>query len=63
MYLHYERLPACLPILYSYRPDIIFLEILLLLKEHREADDSPVDQQAPNYRHGHGWDGDEAAVG
>ena len=33
---------------YSYMPNQA-LEILLLLKEHRKADDGPIDQQSANY--------------
>ena len=39
------------------------LEVLLLVEEHREAYDSPVNQQASNYRHSHSRNRDHAAVG
>ena len=38
------------------------LKLLLLLEEHREADDGAVDQETANDRHEHGWDLNEARV-
>ncbi|KAI0470876.1 hypothetical protein GGR56DRAFT_118147 [Xylariaceae sp. FL0804] len=38
------------------------LELLLLLEEHAERDDSPVDQQPPDDAHGHGADLDQVRV-
>ena len=52
--LYYQRY-------YSYMPNHA-LEILLLMEEHREAYDSPVDQQASNYRHSHSRNRNHAAV-
>ena len=39
------------------------LEFLVLLEEHAEADDGPVDQQSADYGHDHGLDADEVGVG
>lgn len=40
----------------------LLLELLLLLEEHAEADDGPVDQQAADDAHGHGRGVDEVRV-
>lgn len=36
---------------------------MLLLEEHAKADDGPVDQEAADYGHDHGFDLDEVGVG
>ena len=38
------------------------LEFLLLLEEHAETDDSPVNQQATNNGHDHSFDLDQVGV-
>lgn len=44
------------------QPDLPLSKFLVLLEEHAEADDSPVDQQASDYRHEHGFDLDEIGM-
>lgn len=39
------------------------LELLFFSEEHGEADDGCVDEQTADYRHNHGWNLDQGAVG